>query len=1119
MADITTGLVAHWKMDDCAGSTTVVDTINDYNGTSQHGNTNLHSVGGVIDGALSFDGSNDYITVADQDDLSFGTGAGGTDTPFSCSFWQYPKASANDVLIAKGIWDTTKGEWMFTNQGFCLRLFTTGNTNYIQRGAGTVYTLNTWNHCVFTYDGSKTATGIKIYLNGVRVDNTSAGAGTYTGMVPSTELVGIGATNAGVGKLNGYIDDVRLYRNRVLAQEDISALYNLGRQYFYLDYLNGLDATTATPLGWWSIAVTAGTGSGPVAGEACTSGAQHAHLTRYTYTSGAWGTNDWAGTLYLYGKTGAFGAGDLTWTGGSATIAGDATYCAWKTITSGALSTRIAPGDTIRIAKSWNTGAMSTTGSGSDTGTASPTSLGHADWIGTPTITTTAPTSSTNATPIVVTKVGHGLSTGDFVQITGHTTNTNANGMWKVTVSGDTFTLFDLFGGNSVGNGVGGATGTFQKCNNKVVTLETACTKLVDDCEPSGAWTPNGVGVTAPMVIANTDAKSNGGCLSVVKASAFGSDTLIAYKAITSYNFSTNHYQQLTFWVKNSVAIANATTWRICLCDDVAGASIQESFYIPAIPSTTYWVPITVNKGSDFYNGNIQSVAIYTGATSPAAQTLYIDNINACLGVTVANSLTLQSLISKNSAEQTDSTHTEGWYGLQSICDTYLVLDSGVNQISKQGKGYYSSTASEHCTTYKRETTKTVMMSSSAGSSQAPQDRGSSGLLIAYEGGYDTATNEQTGDTLFDGLNGLGYGLRINGSSFSSFNYLSFLRYYEGISCLAKVLYFDNISNLNNNSSNGISFANRYGTIVFNNVYNVNNNGSYNIWLRDVSNVKFTKIWNCNNSFGEGIRIDGSATKCIFQYLNINNCIRGIFNYGVDTLINQFITSYNSTSAIAIEEGGLTVRNWTSTSDSSTYAHGYGGSYMRDDSLYMINIVGASELYYISTDGGLSNSNTSERRTASGYCWKISPTYTGRSLDLPIRLKIAQVFCVAGSQYTVKAWMKVSSTTDIKGRLCLRSGQIAGDTYCTNGTYIDTTNADTNYEQLSITFTPSETGVVDIEAQAYWIVGTADESVYVDDVTITPNDTTKLSTLDLVYQGQPYNDNIAIYRYPTPASP
>lgn len=65
--------------------------------------------------------------------------------------------------------------------------------------------------------------------------------------------------------------------------------------------------------------------------------------------------------------------------------------------------------------------------------------------------------SSTNASPIVVTMgAAHGYTTGDTVQIAGHLVNTAANGNWTIIVTGAT--TFSLT--SSVGNGVGGATGT-----------------------------------------------------------------------------------------------------------------------------------------------------------------------------------------------------------------------------------------------------------------------------------------------------------------------------------------------------------------------------------------------------------------------------------------------------------------------------------------------------------------------------------------------------------------------------------------------------------------------------------------------------------------------------------
>lgn len=80
-------------------------------------------------------------------------------------------------------------------------------------------------------------------------------------------------------------------------------------------------------------------------------------------------------------------------------------------------------------------------------------------------VTPKAITSSTDATPIVVTKASHGLATGDLIMIYGHTTNVAANGVRRVTrVDANTFSLQDPDSGASIagsGAGAGGATGIF----------------------------------------------------------------------------------------------------------------------------------------------------------------------------------------------------------------------------------------------------------------------------------------------------------------------------------------------------------------------------------------------------------------------------------------------------------------------------------------------------------------------------------------------------------------------------------------------------------------------------------------------------------------------------------
>lgn len=77
-------------------------------------------------------------------------------------------------------------------------------------------------------------------------------------------------------------------------------------------------------------------------------------------------------------------------------------------------------------------------------------------------VTPKAITSSTDATPIVVTCTAHGFATGDLVMIFGHTTNVAANGIYKVTkVDANSFSLQNYnSGANIAGSGAGaGASG------------------------------------------------------------------------------------------------------------------------------------------------------------------------------------------------------------------------------------------------------------------------------------------------------------------------------------------------------------------------------------------------------------------------------------------------------------------------------------------------------------------------------------------------------------------------------------------------------------------------------------------------------------------------------------
>lgn len=82
-------------------------------------------------------------------------------------------------------------------------------------------------------------------------------------------------------------------------------------------------------------------------------------------------------------------------------------------------------------------------------------------------------TSSTDATPIVVTKASHGFATGDLVIINGHTTNITANGIFRITrVDANSFSLQDVnTNANVAGFGGGAGSGGVMAPAPKIINV------------------------------------------------------------------------------------------------------------------------------------------------------------------------------------------------------------------------------------------------------------------------------------------------------------------------------------------------------------------------------------------------------------------------------------------------------------------------------------------------------------------------------------------------------------------------------------------------------------------------------------------------------------------------
>lgn len=130
---------------------------------------------------------------------------------------------------------------------------------------------------------------------------------------------------------------------------------------------------------------------------------------------------------------------------------------------------------------------------------------------------------------------------------------------------------------------------------------------------------------------------------------------------------------------------------------------------------------------------------------------------------------------------------------------------------------------------------------------------------------------------------------------------------------------------------------------------------------------------------------------------------------------------------------------------------------------------------------GTVNSDQTTRHTASGYSWKLTPNDAVYKLILPGPAKwdTFKAGVLANTQVTVTAYVqKDGSYNGTAPRLVLVGGIVAG---ITSDVTASLTVASGNWEQLTVSATPTEDGVIEAYIDCDGTAG----SVYVDDMTIT----------------------------------
>jgi len=220
-------LVGHWTFDG-------PDLISNVADSSSSGNTGYlvqdqgtTTTAGKIGQGIHLDGVSDYVSIDDSASLSFGNGS--TDSPFSVSAWVHIDDSLTTQRFVGKADATNDGEWLFTTTGadvFGFFMFDQSATAFIGRTYSSSLPTGEWIHLTGTYDGSKTASGVNLYLNGSDVDDADSTSGTYDAMESTSKEVKIG--RYGATYLDGKIDDVRIY-NKELTATEVQRIYDLGK--------------------------------------------------------------------------------------------------------------------------------------------------------------------------------------------------------------------------------------------------------------------------------------------------------------------------------------------------------------------------------------------------------------------------------------------------------------------------------------------------------------------------------------------------------------------------------------------------------------------------------------------------------------------------------------------------------------------------------------------------------------------------------------------------------------------------------------------------------------------------------------------------------------------------
>lgn len=224
-------LVAYWRMEENTGTTVADSSSNSNTATLNNGPTFSTDVPVFNQFSIDLDGLNDYLSVSDHNDFSFGNST--SDSAFSVSAWIKMDDATKFRIFSKQT-NSANIEYVFGVDGLDrlgVNLYDGATSNFRGVYSSSIQSYEgSWIHVVMTYDGTGGSTaynGMKLYLNGSALSTSNNQGGGYAAMHNTSTDVWIGGANFVPDYADGKMDEVAVF-SAELTSTQVSNIYNSG---------------------------------------------------------------------------------------------------------------------------------------------------------------------------------------------------------------------------------------------------------------------------------------------------------------------------------------------------------------------------------------------------------------------------------------------------------------------------------------------------------------------------------------------------------------------------------------------------------------------------------------------------------------------------------------------------------------------------------------------------------------------------------------------------------------------------------------------------------------------------------------------------------------------------